>query len=136
MDPQKLLKGIDVSKKNIKIKRPGLVIANPPFNIDEKTKEYAAQICGRRPLLPEVWLKQAIRLWGSKVPIILFAPYGLRLNQTINSRRWQLFLEGVYPEISSIISLPKDIYKNVLFHSEILIFNINGLKAHYFYDNN
>jgi type I restriction enzyme M protein len=50
------------------------------------------------------------------------------------SKRWRAFCDGHYPQISSIVALPKDIYDNVLFHSEILIFNIDGLKPHYFYD--
>ena len=100
---------------------PALVIANPPFNIDEKTKELATSMLGRRPLLPEVWLQKILQLWGKDVPICLFAPYGLRLNQTIKSCRWRAFCDGSYPAISSIVSLPKDIYDGVLFHSEVRI---------------
>jgi len=29
--------------------------------------------------------------------------------------------------------LPKDIYQDVLFHSEVLFFNIDGLKPHDFF---
>lgn len=123
-----------LSVENGEIQTPGLVIANPPFNIDAKTKELARNISGARPLLPEVWLKKIIELWGKDVPICLFTPYGLRLNQTIMSKRWRAFCDGHYPQISSIVALPKDIYDNVLFHSEVLIFNIDGLKPHYFYD--
>ena len=65
--------------------------------------------------------------------MILFIPYGLRLNQMVPSRRWQKFIDGEYPEIKSIISLPRDIFEGILFHGEILIFNIEGLKEHYFY---
>ena len=115
------------------IEKPGLVIMNPPFNIDKKTKQYITAHYGGRPLLPEVWLQKAIELFGKNVPIILFTPYGLRLNQMATSRRWQKFICGEYPEIKSIISLPKDIFESILFHSEILIFNIEGLKGHYFY---
>jgi len=112
---------------------PGLVIANPPFNIDAKTQELAGKIAGARPLLPEVWLWKIVELWGAGIPICLFAPYGLRLNQTIKSSRWQRFTDGTYPPISSIISLPKDIFPSVLFHSEILIFNRPDLQGHYFF---
>ncbi len=115
------------------IDTPALVIANPPFNIDEKTKELISRFFGRRPLLPEVWLHRIIGLWGKDVPIVLFAPYGLRLNQTVQSNRWCKFVNGEYPPISSIVALPKDIYENVLFHSEVLIFNVNNLEGHYFY---
>ena len=66
--------------------------------------------------------------------MVLFAPYGLRLNQSVGSRRWRKFVDGSYPAISSIVALPKDVYDNVLFHSEVLIFNVDGLNGHYFYD--
>ncbi|MGB2096700.1 MAG: SAM-dependent methyltransferase [Candidatus Puniceispirillales bacterium] len=112
---------------------PSLVIANPPFNIDLRTKAIISEQYGGRPLLPEVWLQKTISLLGKDIPIILFAPYGLRLNQFLCSKRWQKFINGDYPRISSIIALPKDVYRDVLFHSEILIFNIPDLDAHYFY---
>ena len=123
------------------IERPGLVMMNPPFNLDRKTKEHIHVHYGGRPLLPEVWLQKAIELFGREVPIVLFTPYGLRLNQQENSKRWLKFVSGEYPEIQSIISLPKDIFSGILFHAEVLIFNLaskNGesgsdLKGHYFY---
>lgn len=139
--------GIDIEEQNFprtrvrnylavekdEIETPSLVIMNPPFNIDRKTKNYVKQHYGGRPLLPEVWLQKAIELFGKKIPMVLFTPYGLRLNQMVDSKRWIKFTSGAYPEIRSIISLPKDIYEGVMFHSEILIFNILGLKGHYFY---
>ena len=118
------------------IEQPGLVIMNPPFNVDKKTKEYISRHYCRRPLLPEIWLRKAVELFGKNIPIILFTPYGLRLNQMTTSERWQKFVNGCYPEISSIISLPKNVFENILFHSEILIFNIEKLKGHYFYNGN
>lgn len=113
---------------------PGLVIMNPPFNINQTTRELVASKYGRRPLLPEVWLGKTIELFGHHVPIILFAPYGMRLNQSLTSQRWRRFIDGTYPPICSIVALPKDIYEDVMFHSEILIFNMKGLDGHYFYD--
>ena len=113
--------------------KPALVIANPPFNVEAKTKMIMKAEYGARPLLPEVWLKKTVSLFGGDVPMVMFAPYGLRLNQTINSRRWQAFLTGAFPPICSILSLPKDIYQDVLFHSEVLFFNIPGLKPHDFF---
>ena len=119
--------------KKGEVKKPSLVIVNPPFNIDKKTKDFIKKSYPGRPLLPEVWLMKIVELFGKKVPIVLFAPYGLRLNQTLTSKRWNRFTSGQYPEISSIISLPKDCFKDILFHSEILIFNTKNLKGHYFY---
>lgn len=117
------------------LETPGLVIMNPPFNIDAKTKAYIKAHYRGRPLLPEIWLQKAIELFGVDVPIILFTPYGLRLNQMETSRRWLKFVTGEYPEIQSIISLPKDVFSGILFHSEVLMFNFagRGVKPHYFF---
>lgn len=127
-----------LSCKKGELPDPSLVIINPPFNIDGKTKNYIKKHYGGRPLLPEVWLQKAIELFGIDIPIVLFTPYGLRLNQTVESKRWQRFIHREYPDITSIISLPKNIFDGILFHSEILIFNIpptkdNDVKPHYFY---
>ena len=111
-----------------------LVIMNPPFNIDAKTKEYIKQHYGGRPLLPEVWLQKALELFGTNIPIVMFTPYGFRLNQTEQSTRWLKFYHKQYPEITSIVSLPKDVFENILFHSEVLCFNLPQLKGHYFVD--
>ena len=105
---------------------------NPPFNIDNKTKEYIQEHYGGRPLLPEVWLQKAIELFGKDMPVVMFTPYGFRLNQTEVSKRWLKFSSGEYPEITSIISLPKDVFDGILFHSGVLCFNLPKLKGHYF----
>jgi hypothetical protein len=105
---------------------------NPPFNVDETTAFYIKKNYSGRPLLPEVWLKKTVELFGKNVPIAMFTPYGFRLNQSLNSKRWKCFSNGEYPEITSIVSLPKDVFQNVLFHSEILLFNLPQLKGHYF----
>lgn len=102
--------------------KPDLILCNPPFNgYDNK-------------LGSEVWLDKIIELFGKEVPIVLFAPSGFRLNLTLKSKRWEKLRNGIYPPICSIISLPKNLFPGVVFHSEILIFNIKGLKAHYFYE--
>lgn len=116
---------------------PDLVLINPPFNINEGLKNSARTMgFSGRPLIPELFLAKTIELFGKDTKIVLFSPYGLRLNVDKNSKRLNNFLDHTYPEISSIISLPKDIYKNsgVVFHSEILLFNISGVSPHYFYD--
>lgn len=115
--------------------RPSLIMMNPPFNVDAKTKAYITEHYSGRPLLPEVWLMKSIELFGKDIPMAMFTPYGFRLNQSIGSKRWQRFANGTYPEITTIISLPKDLFEGILFHSEILVFNLHGLKGHYFYKN-
>jgi len=122
---------LEVKKGEID-KKISMVIMNPPFNIDAKTKQYIQANYGGRPLLPEVWFAKAVELFGSKLPIVMFTPYGFRLNQTENSKRWLKFINEEYPPITSIVSLPKDVFENILFHSEILIFNMPELGGHYF----
>ena len=130
-----VLNYLELTKKDIK-KNISLVIMNPPFNIDSKTKEYIREHYGGRPLLPEVWLQKAIELFGKNIPIVMFTPYGFRLNQTEVSKRWRKFSSGEYPEITSIVSLPKDVFDGILFHSEVLCFNLPKLKGHYFVQTN
>lgn len=125
---------LEIQKDEIK-EKISLVIMNPPFNIDSKTKQYIKEHYGGRPLLPEVWFAKAVKLFGSEVPIVMFTPYGFRLNQTENSKRWVKFINEEYPPITSIVSLPKDVFENILFHSEVLIFNIPKLGGHYFVKN-
>ncbi len=103
---------------------PDMVICNPPFNGADGRKLY-----------PEVFLRQIIRLFGATVPVVLFAPMGFRLNQRKKSKRWQ-WVRDNGPEITSIVSLPLDVFDNVQFHSEILMFNIPTVKPHYWLDRN
>jgi hypothetical protein len=97
---------------------PRLVLCNPPFN-------------GKKKLYPEVFLRHIFELWGIKQPTVLFCPMGMLLNQRKKSKRWR-WLRDCGADLSSIISLPLDIFDGVEFHNEILIFNVNGLKSHYF----
>jgi type I restriction-modification system DNA methylase subunit len=122
---------LEVQKEEIK-EHISMVIMNPPFNIDKKTKKYIQTNYGGRALLPEVWFSKAIELFGPRVPIVMFTPYGFRLNQTENSTRWLKFINAEYPPITTIISLPKNLFENILFHSEILTFNLPKLNGHYF----
>jgi len=99
---------------------PDLILSNPPFNGAPK-----------RALYPEIILRKIVALFGKDIPIVMFTPSGMRLNQRKQSSRWQWMRnEGL--EISSIITLPIDIYDSVLAQSEILCFNLPQLKAHYF----
>jgi type I restriction enzyme M protein len=61
----------------------------------------------------------------------MFVPMGLRLNQRLCSARWR-WLRDCGTRITSIISLPLDVFTGVEFHNEILIFNVVGLRPHYF----
>ena len=122
-----------LSFKKDEIDTPSLVIVNPPFNINDETKKLIIGRYKGRPLFSEIWLRKIVELWGIDVPTIL---YGFRLSQTTRSKRWRAFREGLYPPIMAIITLPFNVFKGILFQSEILVFNISGLKAHYFCDDN
>lgn len=100
-------------------KTPDLILCNPPFNGAKGRKLYS-----------EVFLRQIVELFNSQVPVVLFAPMGFRLNLTVKSARWNWLKDTI--DIASIISLPKNCFNEVIFHTEILIFNIPELKPHYF----
>ena len=97
-----------------------LVIMNPPFNIGT----------GRK-LAVEVFMDKVLELVDNTVPIIMITPMGYRLNQRIKSARWRK-MRDTYPDITTIISLPLDIFEDTLFHVEIIGYNTDFLKPHYF----
>ncbi len=99
---------------------PDIVLCNPPFNG-----------APGKQLYPEVFLKRVFELFGARIPVVLFAPMGFRLNQRRKSKRWR-WLRDCGPEITSVVSLPLDIFDDVEFHNEILIYNVDGIKPHYF----
>ncbi len=99
---------------------PDLVLCNPPFNGATGQQLYS-----------EVFLTRIFELFGVKIPTVIFTPMGFRLNQRKRSKRWK-WLRDCQAELTSIISLPLDIFEDVEFHSEILIFNIPDIKPHYF----
>jgi len=99
-----------------------LCIMNPPFNAGT----------GRK-LSVEVFLNKVLELCGNNVKIIMITPMGFRLNIRKKSKRRIDFINNHYPDITSIISIPLDTFENTLFHCEILIFNIQDLKPHYFF---
>jgi len=107
--------------------RINLVVCNPPFNFRNELPEY------KKKLYPELFAKKIFQLYGDNTPLVLFSPMGFRLNQRTFSRRWHYFRDNCKAEITSIISLPLDIFPNVEFHNEILIWNIPNLKAHYWF---
>lgn len=96
------------------------VIMNPPFNLGT----------GRK-LAVEVFMDKVLELVDNDIPIILITPMGFRLNQKIKSNRWRK-IRDKYPPITTIISLPLDIFEDTLYHSEIVCFNTNELEPHYF----
>lgn len=99
--------------------QPDFIIMNPPFNGAPGKKLY-----------PEVFLKKIEELFGNKIPVIVITPMGMLLNQRIRSSRWRYLRDNW--KITSIISLPIDVFDNVAFHAEIVCFNTTGMEPHYF----
>ena len=117
-----------------------LVICNPPFNTDKRNKDYLNKNKLGKALLPELFADKVFSLYGNDTKLVLLCPMGLRLNQRIYSsnrkisdRRGKRYrkVRDNWPKISSIVSLPLDIFPNVEFHNEILIFNVPELDSHY-----
>ena len=99
-----------------------LVLCNAPFNND---------MTDNKVFVPELFLKKILEVVGHTTPIVLFAPMGMRLNQEKVSRRFR-WMRDVAPQITSIVALPLNIFPNVIFHAEILLFNMPRLNPHYF----
>tara|TARA_R110002050_G_scaffold57423_5_gene129158 strand:+ start:64983 stop:65948 length:966 start_codon:yes stop_codon:yes gene_type:complete len=96
-----------------------LVVCNPPFNG-----------MGGGKLFPEEFLKHIINVVPPNTPIVLITPHGLRHNVRKKSPRLS-FLDTL--NITSLITLPLDVFDGVLFHTEVLILNLPRLKSHYTY---
>jgi len=78
-----------------------IIICNPPFN-DEK-REYGKQ------LIPELFLRNILRMFGNKIPLIFFSPMGLLKNQSLSSNRWK-WIRDCGAKITSELELPIDTY--------------------------
>lgn len=101
--------------------KPDLILCNPPFNGGET-----------QMMWPERFLRTMVSLFGREQPIVMICPHGFRLNLRTSSKRY-LWMREEGPKITSIVSLPLDVFPQVKFHSEMLIFNIPGLEPHYWY---
>jgi hypothetical protein len=100
-------------------------LINPPFNNSGKK--------GVRSFLPERFLDKITKWWGPRVPVVLFAPMGFRLNQRVHSSRWRKFQGKNSMNLTHVMALPLDTFPGVEFHMEILFFNINA-KLPFFVD--
>lgn len=98
---------------------PDLILCNPPWNRHWKGLNYS-----------EIFLRKIVELWGKDIPIAFLVPMGFRLNQRTNSQRFQ-WMKTKGPQITSIISCPLDMYPDVKFHNEIILFNVKRVKPHY-----
>jgi type I restriction-modification system DNA methylase subunit len=135
-DDKERIKEVKFIKKNFleentRYPDVSLVICNPPFNTDQRNKDYLKENNLGKALLPELFAEQIFDLYGSDIPLMLFSPMGILFNQRTFSKRWKK-MRDIWPEITTIITLPLNIFPNVEFHNLILIFNYPQLLGHYF----
>ncbi len=110
--------------------RPDLVVLNPPFNYSASVADEVERAALQRKMLPELFALKVFEIWGS-VPLMLFAPMGMILNQRMHSTRWKTLRDNKHAKITGRIALPLNIFRGVEFHTEILLFNLRQLKPHY-----
>lgn len=99
-----------------------LAICNPPFNNTNKFIKIN---------YPYEFLKKIFSLYGKDTKIILFCLPHFLLDQTTNSKRFK-DLRDNYPGISSILTLPLNIFEGIRTQSIVLFYNFKNLKPHYF----
>lgn len=99
-----------------------LVLCNPPFSGDNG---------GTRVNLVPLFLRRILEVVPAKTPIVFFIPMTFRLGlyRTATRLRW---LRDECSAVTSIISLPRNIFPGVEYHCEVLCFNLRKLKPHYF----
>jgi len=117
-------KGKDFFKHNRRIDCD-LVLCNPPFSTPENEGKKTNQVT--------LFLKKILELTKPGTPIVLIATVMFRLDAGAASDRLQ-WMRDQCPEISSIISLPRDTFADTHVHCEVLMFNFPNLKPHYFLD--
>ena len=98
-----------------------LVLCNPPWSGGGKT--------AKSPIA--LFLERILEVVPMRTPIALIAHWSFRMDQDRVSSRWR-WLRDECPPITSIITLPHDIWSDAKVHSEILVFNMRKLKPHYF----
>jgi len=99
-----------------------LAIVNPPFNTDERNREWLKKHKKGKALIPEVFVDKLSELYP-KVPIIMIVPMGFLLNQRKKSNRWKKYSRTQDIKISSILMLPLDAFPGVEFHCCVVCFN-------------
>lgn len=128
-----------LAKEDVKKLRDILGKANhiayfPDEIIDQYCRDFKKPVSKFNPekvLFPEMFMWKIFNDFGYSMPLIMMSPHGVRLNIRQNSPRRKWLQEMC--NITSIVSLPLDTFEGVLFHTEILIFNMPRLKAHYMF---
>jgi len=112
----------NIKELNLPDLKPDLIIMNPPFN-------------GNRGglLYPHLFLKNITELYGEEIPIMMITGDNFLNNNRLKSKRLIDISNSNY-QITTIITLPLDVFEGVLFNTQVLFFNMDKLKPHYIYD--
>ena len=118
-----------INYKEINDIEPDLILMNSPWNNPgkpENPNKYLGRI-----YLPELFLKQIIKLFGMNIKIAMLTSFTLLMNQDINSKRLRWMRDCCAP-ITSILDIPKNFFPKVKILNHILFFNICDLPRHWF----
>jgi len=115
----------DIHNSNIPNEiKPDLIIMNPPFSGNGK---------GKNLLYPHLFLKTMFDKFGKDIPLVMITGDNFLNNNGIQSKRLKYISDASF-EITSIMTLPLDLFQGVEFNTQVLFFNMPKLKAHYIFD--
>jgi hypothetical protein len=103
------------------IGKPDIILCNPPWNHGSKHDD---PLNPKKMMLPEMFLRKIVSLYGRSMPLVLIVPIGFRFNQKRPSKRWQ-WIRDQGPELTGSVALPIDMFAGCMIHSEILFFNLD-----------
>ena len=113
---------------------PSIVMIHPPFS-DNKSKEKYVSLGLYKHYMEctEKFLYKTIKLFSKNIPIVFFVPFSFRLHYRFKNNIKMDNSGADFPDITSIVSLPINIFNDYFIYAEILIYNINNLKPHYYF---
>jgi len=105
--------------------KPDLIIINPPFNGNGKGKNNL--------LFPHLFLLRMFETFGYDIPLVMITGDNFLNNNLKNSKRLN-FISNIEKRLTTIITLPLNIFDNVLFNSQVLFFNMPKLNPYYIFN--
>jgi len=111
------------SIKDLPIRKPELILINPPWNNPKRLYEKA--------YLPALFLKHIFKIFGKDIKLVLLTSYTLLENTTIHSDgkvsdRYR-YLESISEHITGILEQPLNSFKGVKLWNNTIFFNIENI---------
>ncbi|EDZ61946.1 hypothetical protein SMGD1_0849 [Sulfurimonas gotlandica GD1] len=104
--------------------KPDLIIMNPPFNGNGR---------GKNLLFPHLFLKTMFDRFGEDIPVVMITGDNFLNNNRLKSARLKYVSDGNF-DITSLMTLPLDVFNGIKFNAQVLFFNMPKLKPFYIYD--